>query len=121
MADDADGESGQIAPTERIDTLEDLMRVVRTEHLDVPVVSGAGRAVADSVVLDRIGEIWRVYVADERSAPWRTTLREFDDEPSALRHVLLKLRQVAAARVAMDALRARRASEPGSGNASPRP
>lgn len=71
----------------------ELMRIVVEEELDAPVMSGAGRRVADAVVLKRDGGAWKVYVSDERASPHATTIRMFDDESDALEHVLHKLRQ----------------------------
>ncbi|MFP7761255.1 hypothetical protein [Marisediminicola sp. LYQ85] len=74
--------------------VDQLMRIVDAEHLPTPVVYGMGRLHLDAVVLERDGELWRVYLADERTQPFETTIRTFADEESALEHVLVKLRHV---------------------------
>jgi hypothetical protein len=82
----------------------ELLRIVRAEGLDTPVLYGAGRLHNDAVVLDRDGDTWSVYLVDERHAVIESTLRTFDNEPEALERVLLKLRQVAKARRSLAAL-----------------
>jgi len=84
--------------------ISELMRIVRDEGLDRPVLSGVGRLVNDAVVLDRDGDTWTVYLVDERHAVIESTLRTFDSESAALERVLLKLRQVAKARRSRAAL-----------------
>lgn len=88
--------------------LDGLMRIVRDEQLETPVVYGAGRLSDEAVVLERDGDRWRVFIVNERATPIESTVRSFDDESSALEHVLLKLRQTEAARAALEALRNRR-------------
>jgi hypothetical protein len=82
----------------------ELMRIVRVEGLDTPVLYGVGRLHNDAVVLDRDGDTWTVYLVDERDAVIESTLRTFDSESAALERVLLKLRQVAKARRSRAAL-----------------
>ena len=75
--------------------VSELRRIVHAEALDAPVLYGEGRLHDDAVVLERDGDAWRVYLVDEREAVIESTLRAFDNEPDALEHVLLKLRQSA--------------------------
>lgn len=82
-----------------MDTSE-LMQTVRDEGLDAPVLYGEGRLHDDSVVLERDGDMWKVFLIDERHAVIESTLRTYDNEPEALERVLLKLRQVKRARAA---------------------
>ena len=82
----------------------ELMRIVRVEGLDTPVLYGVGRLHNDAVVLDRDGDTWTVYLVDERDAVIESTLRTFDNESDAFERVLLKLRQVAKARRSRAAL-----------------
>lgn len=76
----------------------ELMRIVHAEALDTPFLYGVGRLHDGSVVLERDGDSWKVYLVDERDAVIASTLRTFNDESDAFEHVLLKLRQVAQAR-----------------------
>ena len=76
----------------------DLMRIVRAEGLDTPVLHGVGRLHHDAVVLDRDGDRWTVHLVDERDAVIESSLRTFESESEAFERVLLKLRQVARAR-----------------------
>lgn len=78
--------------------VDELMRAVRAEHLDTPVLYGTGRLHLDAVVLERDGATWKVYLTDERTQPFESTVRDFVSESEALEHVLRKLRQVAKAR-----------------------
>jgi hypothetical protein len=78
--------------------VDELMNVVRAEHLDTPVLYGVGRLHLDAVVLERDGATWKVYLTDERTQPFESTVRAFPSEPEALEHVLRKLRQVEKAR-----------------------
>jgi hypothetical protein len=82
----------------------ELMRMVRAEGLDAPVLDGVGRLHSDAVVLDRDGGSWTVHLVDERGAVIESTRGTFDTESEALERVLLKLRQVAAARRSLAAL-----------------
>ena len=82
----------------------ELMRIVRAEGLDTPVLHGVGRLHNDAVVLDRDGDAWKVYLVDERDAVIESTLRTFDNESDAFERVLLKLREVAKARRSRAAL-----------------
>jgi len=82
----------------------ELMRIVRAEGLDTPVLCGVRRLHNDAVVLDRDGDAWKVYLVDERDAVIGSTLRTFDNESDAFERVLLKLRQVAKARRSRAAL-----------------
>jgi len=76
----------------------ELLRIVRAEGLDSPVLCGVGHRHDDAVVVDRDGSRWTVYLVDEREAVIESTRRTFDSESEALERVLLKLRQVAEAR-----------------------
>jgi hypothetical protein len=76
----------------------ELLRVVRAEGLDTPVLLGVGRRHDDAVVLDRDGSRWTVYLIDERAAVIESTRRTFDSESEACERVLLDLRRVAEAR-----------------------
>lgn len=78
-----------------------LERIIRAEALEAPILCGARRAGADSVVLERDGDTWTVYLSDERGAAYETTVRAFDSESDALEHVLVKLRQGEVARQAL--------------------
>ena len=82
----------------------ELMRMVRAEGLDAPVLAGVGHPHGDAVVLDRDGSSWTVHLGDERGAVIESTRGAFDTESEALERVLLKLRQVAAARRSLTAL-----------------
>ena len=82
----------------------ELMRIVRAEGLDTPVLYGVGRLHNDAVVLDRDSDAWKVNLVDDRDAVIESTLRTFDNESDALERVLLKLRQVAEARRSRAAL-----------------
>lgn len=75
-----------------MDTSE-LMRIVREERLETPVLDGVGTVCAESVVLKRGDALLTVYVADERGGAIGATLRTFNNESDALGYVLLKLRQ----------------------------
>lgn len=84
---------------------DELMRIVRDERLDAPVLFGAGRLHDDAVVLEQTGGAWQVYLVDERHSAIASTVRVFESESEALEHVLRKLRQVAQARRAIAAAR----------------
>ena len=86
-----------------MDTSE-LLRVVRVEGLDTPVLNSVGRLYDDAVVLEHDRDVWKVYLVDERNAVIESTLRTFDSESDALERVLLKLRQIAKARRSRAAL-----------------
>lgn len=83
---------------------DELMQIVRAEHLDTPVLYGVGPLHLDAVVLESDGATWTVYLVDERMQPFESTVRTFDSESAALEHVLRKLRQVEKARRSMAAL-----------------
>ena len=89
----------------------ELLTIVREEGLEVPVLYGQGRLRNDAVVLERDGDQWQVYIANERGGRIDSTFRTFDNESDALDYVLLKLRQGEAARRAMERMRARRAAQ----------
>ncbi|MGP6170986.1 hypothetical protein ACTU6U_00765 [Microbacterium sp. A196] len=78
--------------------VDELMHVVRTEHLDTPVLYGVGDLYMDAVVLERGGGVWRTHLTDDQSAIITHTMRTFNDETAALWAVLRKLRQIAEAR-----------------------
>lgn len=61
----------------------------------------------DAVVFEPRKKDWAVYLTSERAWPIDSTYRIFATESEALPHMLKKLRQSAAARRGMDALRAR--------------
>jgi len=73
--------------------VDELMRIVRDEDLEAPVICGVGQPRSEGVVLERDGTGWKVFVSDERGGVLGTTLRTFDDESEALEYVLEKLRQ----------------------------
>lgn len=76
----------------------ELLDVVRTEHLDTPVLDDVGDLHADAVVLERGGGVWKTYVVDDELAMITHTLRTFPDETRAHWDVLHRLRQIAEAR-----------------------
>ena len=82
---------------------DELMRVVREENLEAPVLHGVGDMRAEVVVLEREGSEWRVFVANERGGVMGSTLATFDNESDALEHVLQKVRQGAKYHRALDA------------------
>ena len=91
----------------------ELMRIVREENLETPVLYGAGMLRAEVVVLDKDASGWKVYVADERGGATGSTLATFDDESDALEHVLSKVRQGTKYHRALEA-KARAKHPPGS-------
>lgn len=88
--------------------INELMRAVQVEGLDTPVLYGHGAFHDNAVVIEGAGTGFRVYLVNERAGIIESTLRIFDNEPEALDHVLLKLRQVAKSRRTMALLRERR-------------
>ena len=82
----------------------ELLRIVRAEGLDTPVLNGVGRHHDDAVVLDRDGRQWTVSLVDERDAVIESTRRVFDTESEAFERVVLELRRVAEARRSLTAL-----------------
>lgn len=87
--------------------IEELLQIVNTEGLDAPVIYGEGSLRSDAVVLERDGDVWKVYVADERGGMYESTFREYDNEAEALEHVLLKLRQFKKYNKSLEALASR--------------
>ncbi len=73
--------------------IEELIRAVREENLERPILYGAGRPRAEAVVLERHGSEWRVFVSNERGGVAGNTLETFDNESDALTRVLEKARQ----------------------------
>jgi len=74
--------------------VEELIRVVEEESLDVPVLYGVGPVTMNSVMLTRADAEWKAWVSDERGGVMGRTLQTFDNESDALEYVLRKLRQV---------------------------
>lgn len=93
--------------------VDELLAIVHEERLDQPVLEGVGVVRNDAVVLEREGDGWTVFLANERGGRIVSTVREFESRSDALEHVLEKLRQTARAREAMARLRARRAAADG--------
>lgn len=91
----------------------DLMKIVREEDLETPVLYGVGNFRPEIVVLERDDSEWKVYVANERGGVIGNTLATFDNEPEALERVLEKVRQGTKYHRALDA-RARAKQQPGS-------
>jgi len=87
-----------------MDTSE-LMRIVREEDLETPILYGAGGYRAEAVALERDDAEWKVFVANERGGVMGSTLKTFDNESDALEHVLDKVRQGTKYHRAMDARR----------------
>ena len=88
--------------------VDELMTIVRDEGLDQPVLEGHGVLRNEAVVLEREGNRWVVFLANERGGCISSTVRQFEARSSALEYVLEKLRQTQRARAAMARLRARR-------------
>lgn len=93
--------------------VDELMTVVRDEGLDQPVLEGQGVLRNEAVVLEREGDGWVVFLANERGGRISSTVRQFEDRSDALEYVLEKLRQTQRARAAMARLRARRTAAEG--------
>ena len=88
--------------------VDELMTIVRDEGLDQPVLEGHGVLRNEAVVLEREGNRWVVFLANERGGRISSTVRQFEARSSALEYVLEKLRQTQRARAAMARLRASR-------------
>lgn len=84
--------------------VDELMRIVRAEGLDTPILYGDSPSRNEAVVREKTDSGWRVYLANERGGMIETTLKSFDNESEANEYALHKLRQGEKYRSAMAAL-----------------
>lgn len=87
--------------------VNEVLQIVHQEGLYAPVLYGKGCLRNDAVVLEGDGELWRVYLVDDRHTIIESTYRTYGNESDALDRVVLKLRQVKEARLAMQRLAGR--------------
>ena len=87
----------------------ELMRIVRSEGLETPILYGDAPLRNDAVVLEHAGAEWKVFLANERGGLHASTVRLFDSESDALEQVLLKARQSRKAKRSLESLERRQA------------
>jgi|GEM_PF-2027220 len=92
-------------------TIDELKQIIRTEALEMPVLYGAGETRNDAAVLERDGDTWKFYLANERGGMHESTYRTFTNESDALEYTLLKLRQIKKASKSLADLSARKQND----------
>ena len=85
--------------------LDSLRRDIELESLDTPVIYGDTKRKHGSVVLDRDGVEYKVFVSDERGGMYERTFRTFDNESDALEYTLELLRDAKKGKEAMRSLK----------------
>ena len=85
--------------------LDSLRRDIELESLDTPVIYGDTERENDSIVLDRDGVEYKVFISNERGGMHKRTFRTFDNESDALAYTLELLRKSKKAEEALQSLK----------------